>query len=210
MIEPKTQAGEIHHLFPWLWHWTISDDRLGDFRSDAFAVKTSDGIVMIDPLPLAPSVATKLQDVCAIIMTSGNHERSAWRYRRELGVRIYAPSDADDLYEEPDVFFDEGTALPGGLRAYRARAFSNTCYLVYTHEDGTGVLFCGDLICHYPGEPYRFPSQPGYFDTDGGEADARRLLELPLTVLCAAHAEPSPNGCREALEGAIARQSSAG
>ena len=95
--------------------------------------------------------------------------------------------------------------MPGGLQAIQARGFADACYLVYAHDDGTGVLFCGDLICHDPGEAYRFPYEPSYFDPVGGKADARQLLRLPLTVLCAAHAEPSLDGCKQALEGAIKR-----
>jgi glyoxylase-like metal-dependent hydrolase (beta-lactamase superfamily II) len=203
MAEPKTKADQINQLFPWLWHWTIADERIGNFRSDAFAVKTPDGVVVIDALPLIDTAMAELQDVCAVIMTHGNHQRSVWRFRKELNVPVYAPSDVHDLDEEPDVLFDEGSPLPAGLQAIRARGFSDACYLVYTHEDGTGVLFCGDLICHYPGEAYRFPVEPNYFDPVAGQQDARLLLELPLQVMCAAHAEPTLDGCREAMEGAI-------
>ena len=97
------------------------------------------------------------------------------------------------------------TCLPGGLEALQATGFDAACYLTFTHADGTGVLFCGDLICHDPGGPYRFPEQPGYFDPATGREDARRLLDLAPTVLCAAHAVPSLDGGREALQGAINR-----
>ena len=94
---------------------------------------------------------------------------------------------------------DDKTGLPGGLLAVPAAGFQAACYLTFTHADGTGVLFCGDLICHDPGGPYRFPVQEGYFDPAGGREDARRLATLPLTVLCAAHAVPKLEGCRETL-----------
>jgi glyoxylase-like metal-dependent hydrolase (beta-lactamase superfamily II) len=162
MAEPSTKADRINQLFPWLWHWTIADERIGGFRSDAFALKTPDGVVVIDALPLTASAMAELQDVCAVVMTHGNHQRSVWRFRKELNVPVYAPSDVHDLDEEPDILIDEGSPLPGGLRTIRATGFSDACYLVYAHEDGTGVLFCGDLICHDPGGPYRFPVEPSY------------------------------------------------
>lgn len=28
-----------------------------------------------------------------------------------------------------------------------AAGFDTACYLTFTHADGPGVLFCGDLIC---------------------------------------------------------------
>lgn len=52
MAEPKTRAEKIERLLPWLLHWSIVDDRIGGFRSDSFAVKTSDGLMVIGPLPL--------------------------------------------------------------------------------------------------------------------------------------------------------------
>lgn len=206
MTEPKTQAKEIERLFPWLLHWTISDERIGNFRSDAFAVQTADGLILIDPLPLTGTAQAELKNVCAIFMTGGNHQRSSWRYRRELGAKVYAPVGVSGLYEKPDHYFGEGDQLRGGLMAIGAAGFKVAdCYLLYTHSDGKTALFCGDLICQNVGGPYRFPVEPGFFDRKGGEQDARRLLETGATVLCAAHAEPSLEGCREALEGAIGR-----
>lgn len=205
MAEPTTQADTIHRPLPWLAHWTIADERLDGHRSDAYAVTTPDGVAVIDALPLTPAARAGLTDVCAVFMTHGNHQRSAWRFRRELGVPVYAPSDVRGLDEEPDVLVDEETPLPGGLRAIRASGFEQACYLAYAHADGTQAVFCGDLICRDPGGPYRFPVQAGYFDPEGGLADARRLFELDPTVVCAAHAEPALGGGRDVLAGAIRR-----
>ncbi len=205
MTEPKTQAKAIDRLFPWLLHWTISDERIGNFRSDAFAVQTADGLILIDPLPLTGTAQAELENVSAIFMTSSNHQRSSWRYRRELGAQVYAPEGVSGLDEEPDHHYSEGDPLPGRLKAVQSTGFKDTCYVVYTHTDGTGVLFCGDLLCHDEGGPYRFPVEPGFFDRAGGEQDARLLLALGVKTLCAAHGIPSLDGCREALEGAIKR-----
>ncbi len=205
MAEPKARAGQMEPLFPWLLHWTITDERIGEHRSDAYAVRTPGGLMLIDPVPLEDRLQAELGEVAGIFMTHGNHQRSAWRLRRELDAPVYAPAGVAGLDEEPDVRIDESTELPGGLRAVPARGFDDACCLTFTHADGTGVLFCGDLICRDPDGPYRFPVQPGYFDPDGGKSDAQRLSRLPLTVLCAAHAAPSPQDCREILEKAATR-----
>lgn len=209
MTEPQTKADEIKRLFTWLLHWTIKDERIGNYRSDAFALAKGDGWVLVDPLPIAEQLQKDLEKIDAIVITHGNHQRSAWRYRRELGVPVFAPAGATGLDEEPDHWYNEGDKLPGELRAIRATGFHYACYLVFTHSDGTAVLFCGDLICHDEGGPYRFPIQPGYFDPAGGREDAQRLLELDLEVMCAAHAVPSLKGCRAALQGALDRISQA-
>ncbi|MFC1543192.1 MBL fold metallo-hydrolase [Candidatus Neomarinimicrobiota bacterium] len=205
MTEPKTKADKIMQLFPWLLHWTIKDERIGNYRSDAFAIAMDAGLVLIDPLPVAEQLRKDLEKANAIVMTHGNHQRSAWRYRRELAAPVFAPAGATGLDEEPDHWYGEGDELPGELRAIRAEGFQQACYLAFTHPDGPDVLFCGDLICHDEGGPYRFPVQPGYFDPAGGRKDAQRLLQFNLEVMCAAHAVPSLKGCRAALQGAIDR-----
>ena len=205
MAEPETRADTMDRLLPWLWHWSIGDERIGGFRSDSYALHTADGVVIIDALPLSDAAMAELHNVCAIVMTHRNHQRSTWSMRRSFGVPVYAPSGSQSLDDEADVLIDESTALPGGLRALTAAGFRDASYLVYEHDDGTAVLFCGDLICHDPAQPYRFPNQPSYFDPVGGREDAKRLLELPLSVLCAAHAEPSLDGCKAALRGAVER-----
>jgi len=204
LTEPKTKSDQIDYIYPWLLHWTIRDERIGNFRGDAFAVKTIDGLVLIDPLPLTEEVWAEIKDVCAILLTHGNHQRSAWRFRQKLGVPVYAPAGSS-LDEEPDHWFGEEDQLPGDFQAIKAIAFQNTFYLVFEHPDGTGVLFCGDLICHDEGGPYRFPVQPGYFNSEDGRLDVKRLVKLPLQVMCPGHAIPSIDGCNDVLQGVIDR-----
>lgn len=218
MVEPKARAERIETLYPWLLHWSIRDERIGGFRSDAYAVETPDGWMLIDAVPVEESLLSKLRDVGGLFLTHGNHQRSAWRLRRATGARVYAPATATGLEEEPDVRVDARTALPGGLEALEAEGFDDAFYLTFQHADGqhaggteesadTGVAFCGDLVCQDPEGPYRFPVQPGYFDLAGGREDARRLLERTWTVLCAAHAAPLCDGGRAALQRALDRGS---
>lgn len=203
MAEPHAQAHVLEPVFPWLMHWSISDERIGGFRSDSFALQTPAGLVLIDPVPLAASVQAGLENVVGIFLTHGNHQRSAWRLRDELDAPVYVPRSATDLDRAPDEWFDEETVLPGGLAGVKATGFDAACYLTFVHEAGTGVLFAGDLICQDADGSLRFPRQPGYFDLDGGKDDARRLLDLPLQVLCAAHAAPALEGCHDVLRRAI-------
>lgn len=205
MAEPKTRATRIEPIYPWLLHWTISDERLGGYRSDSYAVRTPGGTMLIDPVPLEDRLQAELTEVGGIFLTHRGHQRAAWRMRKELGASVYAPAGDSDLDEEPDALIEESTTLPGGLEAVAATGFDGARYLTFTHADGTGVLFCGDLICREPDGPYRFPVQPGYFDPEKGKADVRRLLKLPMTVLCAAHAPPSRQDCRAILEKAAGR-----
>lgn len=214
MAEPRTRAERVDALLPGLLHWSIVDERIDGFRSDAYAVRTDGGVLLIDALPLAPHLQEDLGPIAGVFLTHGNHQRSAWRLRRETGAPVYAPAGARGLDEEPDVRFDEGTTLPGGLRAIEAGAFDAACALIAGSVESGGadrssdgvVAFCGDLVCQDPGGPLRFPVQPGYFDTQRGAEDARRLLDAAPTVLCAAHAEPLLEGVGEVLRRLAGRE----
>lgn len=49
MAEPRATAARIERLFPWLLHWTIADERIAEYRSDSYAVRSSEGLMLIDP-----------------------------------------------------------------------------------------------------------------------------------------------------------------
>jgi hypothetical protein len=73
--------------------------------------------VLIDPFPLAEQPLRRLGAVAAICLTCGSHQRSAWRYRRDLGVPVYAPALAREIDEQPEKCYGDGDLLAGGLRA---------------------------------------------------------------------------------------------
>jgi hypothetical protein len=108
--EPKTVATSIEEVVPGVWRWSIHDERI-DFLGAAYAVKTEDGVVLIDPLPLEQAALDELGDVGAIVLTCGSHQRCAWRYRRELGADVYAPALSKEINEEPDVRYGDGDTL---------------------------------------------------------------------------------------------------
>ena len=70
-------------------------------------------MVLIDPLPLAEAALKRLGTVEAICLTAKCHQRSAWRYRKKLGVKVYAPHGVRPMDEEPDVLYRAGDQLPG-------------------------------------------------------------------------------------------------
>lgn len=88
MSEPKARANEVNRVFPWLLHFTINDERIGDFRGDAYAIKSSDGLVAIDPIRLDDAIANEVAETKYVILSAGGHQRSSWRYRREFGAEV--------------------------------------------------------------------------------------------------------------------------
>ena len=146
MSEPTTFADQVDEVVDGVVHWTVQDDRI-NFRSDAYAVETPDGKVLIDPLPLSPEAAAALGKVAAICLTEGQHQRSAWRLRKRLGVPVWAPEGAHQIEETPDHWYVDGDILPGGVRAVETSGFGTVhCALFLEREAGVTVVFSGDLV----------------------------------------------------------------
>ena len=203
MSEPKARASEVNKVFPWLLHFSINDERIGDFRGDAYAIKSSDGLVVIDPIKLEDDIVHEVAKTKYVILSAGGHQRSSWRYRRKFGAEVYAPNGSDGLDEEPDHWYREGDDLPAGLKAVAGNWFKNTYHLLYTHTDDTTVLFCGDLITQSEGGPYRFPMEGWLPPLEEAREEVKKLLELSATAMCPGHADPTADGCKAALQSAL-------
>ncbi|MFQ6613662.1 MAG: hypothetical protein ACE5D1_02360 [Fidelibacterota bacterium] len=203
MSEPQAQATSIEFVFPDVLHWTIRDERIGHHPSEAYGIKTSGGVVCIDPVSLRPE--TTIGKVTAVVLTHRNHQRSAWSFRKRHACPVYVPEGASGLDESPDETYGENTVLPGNLQALASRGFQHSAYLLYQSETGKTVAFVSDLIFQDPKTGYRFPVQPGYFDPSGGIEDARRLIEAGVDCLAPGHGSPILEKADQVLEQAIRR-----
>jgi glyoxylase-like metal-dependent hydrolase (beta-lactamase superfamily II) len=201
MSEPKTMAKTVKEPVPGLFHYHIHDDRI-DHRSDAFAVVGGGTVTLIDPLPLDPAALGRLGTVGAIVVAVGGHQRSAWRYQRELKARVHAPREAAGLEGTPDATFKEGDPLPGGLRAVHAPGPGAAHYALRL-DRGPGVLLVTDLLMH---EKEGIVFLPDTYVEDPGRAreSARRLLDLDWDTLCFGHGEPILEGGKKALRALLA------
>jgi glyoxylase-like metal-dependent hydrolase (beta-lactamase superfamily II) len=207
MSEPTTFADHVDTVVPGIVHWTVQDDRI-DFRSDAYAVETPDGKVLIDPLPLSSEAAASLGKVVAICLTEGQHQRSTWRLRKRLGVPVYAPEGAHDLEETPDRWYADGEELPGGLRALDTPGFGTVhCALVLERETGGAVLFSGDLVVRGADGAFRLIPDKYVDDPPGIRASVAKLLDLAPSTLCPAHGAPTASGGGESLQEALQKDS---
>ena len=203
MSEPKAKADRIQLLVPWLYHWTVSDDRIDNYRSDAYAVLTPDGKVMIDPLPLIDEALAEIGKVAAICLTGGQHQRSAWRYRKAFGVPVYAPEGAVKLEEDPDQWYRDGDSLPGGFKAIQTPGLSSGFALLMETEGGSGALFCGDLLIREADGPFQLLPDEYLDDPTLARKAARQLAQLQVEILCPAHGAPCLSGCGQAIRKAL-------
>jgi hypothetical protein len=198
--EPRAVAEQVDEVVPGVWTWSVHDDRI-DFLSTAHAVAAEAGVVLIDPLPLARDALDGLGEVTAICVTAGTHQRSAWRFRRELGARIYAPALSRQIEEEPDVRYGDGDELPGSLRAVFTPGAGTTQHTFVLEREG-GVAFVPDLFTHLPERGLRIVWDEYMHDPAEARESIRKLLELSFSTLCLAHGVPltdDPKGAIRAL-----------
>jgi hypothetical protein len=208
MSEPKAKASSLEEVVPGVYHWHIQDERIGA-RSDAYAVVDRDGaVVLIDPLPIDESLLQPLGSITAIILTAGNHQRSAWKFRKRFNVPVWAPRDADGLDEEADTAYGNGDTLPGGLSAFQTPGPAHVMYTLWMQQSPRGVVFLSDLLTN-PGEgvlefvPNEYQDEPVRT-----RMSIERIIEhLPVDTLCFAHGEPVLRDGEQALRRALKEDS---
>jgi len=202
MSEPKEVAQSVTEVVPGLFHWHVHDDRI-DFISSAYAMQTEAGTVLIDPLPLADAPLAQLGRITAICLSSGGHQRSAWRLRKQLGAPIYAPALSQTLAEEPEHRYSDGDRLPAGLLAVFTPGAGTTQHTLLLEGD-PGIAFVPDLLARPPGEDVALIPEQYAFDIEEARRSVERLLGLPFTVLCIAHGEPVTTHAKDAIRAALA------
>lgn len=207
MSEPKTAARDLEEIVPGVYRYFVQDDRI-DSESDAYALSEPTGTVLIDPLPLSQKSLGRLGRVEAVVLSAACHQRSAWRYRKQLGARVLAPAGAEGLEEKPDASYGPGDRLPGGLRALHAPGPTEAHY-AFQLDRGTGMLFCGDLVTNLSGEGLAFV--PGEYQDDPKRTreSVRSLLGQRFEVLCPSHGAPLTSAARPAIAELLRKDSGA-
>jgi glyoxylase-like metal-dependent hydrolase (beta-lactamase superfamily II) len=201
MSEPRAVAGTVEEVVPGVWHWRVHDERI-DFVSSAHAVAGSRGAVLIDPLPLTPQAQSLLGPIHAVVLTTSSHQRSAWRLRRELGMRVWAPASAQEVEEEPDERYGDGDLLPGDLLAVFTPGAGTRQHSLL--DERRGVLFTPDLFVVPPGGALALTPAQYMHDPAEARRSAERLLELDFSVLCTGHGEPVRGDPKAAIRAALA------
>jgi glyoxylase-like metal-dependent hydrolase (beta-lactamase superfamily II) len=191
MSEPMQRAHRTVQVLPGIHRWSVKDDRIGGMESEAYAVVAEDGAVtLIDPLPIDEKALRKLGRVEAIVLTSGNHQRSAWHFRKLFSAPVWAPEEAYGLEDTPDATYGAGANLPGGLVAYHTPGPALSMYALWL-ERPRSVIFLSDLLTHFDNGTPRFVDNEYQDAPERTRMSIRRILDhLPIEVLCFAHGRP--------------------
>jgi glyoxylase-like metal-dependent hydrolase (beta-lactamase superfamily II) len=186
MAEPNAVAEAAVEVVPGVWDWGVANERIGGAESTGHAVAADDGIVLVDPVRLAPDALAALGPVAAILLTAQCHQRSAWRYRRESGAPVWAPDATRPMEEEPDERYRAGDLLPAGLRVVHTPG-PEEVHFSFLREASPRVLLCSDLLTNYAGRGLDFVPLQYHDDPPQTRRTVEELLDLDFDVLCLDH-----------------------
>ena len=198
---------EFHPLSPRVWIWQNYDSSVkGDLCSSA--LRTSSGIWIVDPIPLAEVHLGDLSGtapIVGIIVTNANHQRSAGDYSHLFSAPIFAHKEV--FPDSRPARLNEVTnasAIDGELDVIEIEGAVAGEIALYHSVDG-GTLIVGDAMINF--EPYGFTFLPRKYCLNEKQMrdSLRQLLVRPVERLLFAHGTPILSGAsarlRRLLEG---------
>lgn len=204
MAEPNAVAEAAEEFVPGIWRWGVSNERIGGAESTGHAVTGPEGVVLVDPVRLAADALSALGRATAICLTAQCHQRSAWRYRRELDAPVWGPEGTRPMEEEPEERYRAGDLLPGGLRAVHTPG-PEQVHFSFLLERVPRVLFCSDLLTNYGGRGLDFVPLQYHDDPPQTRRTVEALLDLDFAVLCLDHGHPIADDPKAAIRQLLAR-----
>jgi len=203
--EPREVAQQAREIIANVWHWEVHDDRI-DHPSDAYAVIAHEGpqpgAVLVDPIWLAPAELERLGIIVAICLTGAHHQRAAWRYRRRLGVPVWAPEGHREMDEEPDETYAHDDLLPGGLVAIHSPGPTEANHALW--HVNAGALMLGDLLIRSgPEAPLEFVRDAYQDEPAATVTSVERLVALMPSAVCPGHGPPIVGEGVQAMRAAL-------
>jgi len=198
-LKPSVDVREVtKNLYGWAsFHpqWKV------DFNS--YALKTSEGVVFIDPLKPEPAVITKLETLgepIAIFLTNAHHDRDADWFRKQYGIQVYAHEKAKaDCDTKIDVLLMDGERLPGAVKAVHMPGSSAGETAFYTKASG-GIVLMGDTLMNQTDKGLTLLSDAYVEDKKQTLQSLRKLLELDFKIITFAHGDPIVQNARTQIE----------
>lgn len=184
------KADTIEQVASDLWIWKAYEELV---RSDlsSCAIRTEAGLVLLDPIDLTQDCIDELDalgSVVAVVITNGNHSRSASRFRKRFNVPILAHSDAlGKLETAADGELRPGKLVAGSLQVICLPGAGAGEVALY---DPRGRLHMGDALVNL--EPAGFSVLPAKYCTDVEllAKSLQSLRGLEFDILTFAHGLP--------------------
>lgn len=185
-------ATTLRKITPSLYNWASLHPKWKiDF--DSYALKTTAGVVYVDPLITSPAVIGQLKalgEPLAIVLTNAHHDRDADWFRKQFEIQIYAhemaPHDCDTKI---DVLVMDGEHLPGGIKAIHLPG-STTSELALYKQTGGGVVLIGDALLNLPDAGLALLPDQYIEDRKLCLRSLTQLLDLNFKTVTFAHGDP--------------------
>src|SRR5579862_6332262 len=194
-VELRAVAKNLHGWSSFHPQWKV------DFNS--YALKTSEGVVFVDPLRAEPDVIQKLEalgEPIAIFLTNAHHDRHADWFRKQYGIQVYAHEKAKaDCDTKIEVLVMDGERLPGGVKAVYlpGSAAGETAY--YTKAGG-GIVMVGDTLLNPEDKGLTLLPEPYIEDKKQAMKSLQDLLTLDFQIITFAHGDPIVGNAKAKIE----------
>ena len=193
-----TPADDLIQVSASLHYWQAYD---ASAKADLFstAVETSDGFLIVDPIPLQPKLLQQLmgaRTIAGVFVTNVNHGRAASDFAGPIFAHN-ATCAACELSSGREVN-DGQTFIPNACAIEIAGAAEGEM-AIYHQPDG-GALIVGDALINF--EPYGFTFLPPKYCSDAKKMrrSLRRLLDFNFERMLFAHGTPLMHSARRKLE----------
>jgi len=195
------KSADLSPLTDCLWLWQAFDPAV---KSDLFAsaVKTAQGLFLIDPIPLAPAPLAELKThgpLAGVLVTNANHPRAAAAFARQSGATIFAAEPVIGALGRGKTQAIAGGEISPGVAAIPL-AGAAVGEMAFHFADLGGTVVVGHALINF--EPYGFTLLPAKYCSNQKQMrrSLRQLLDWPFERLLFAHGPPILSTARARVE----------
>jgi len=197
-LKPATELRAVtRNLFGWS---SFHPQWKTDFNS--YALRTSEGVIFVDPLKPDPAVIEKLAafgEPIGILLTNAHHNRDADWFRKQYEIQVYAHEKAKaDCETSIDVLLMDGERLPGGVKAVHLPGSSEGEMAYYARTSG-GIVLIGDTLVNQTGKGLTLLPDAYIEDKKQMLKSLQKLLELDFKIATFAHGDPIVQDAKKAI-----------
>lgn len=196
--EQTARADEVQRVTDSLYFWQAYDPAVRVDLS-CCAVRSEEGWVLIDPIALHYDALGELLEVAhpaCIVLTNGNHARSAKYFSERFSIPIFAHAEAEpELGIKVDAYLREGEQVGGALGVIEiGGAGAGEVALI-----SASGLHLGDALINL--EPHGLTVLPEKYCSDPKKLheNLRKLLNVDFPLMTFAHGLPLLNRPKESL-----------
>ena len=197
----------VREIVPGIHTWSLFSNERGT-AFNGFAVETSDGTVLVDPVDPAEEEWSSLDDLApyvGVYVTNRNHSRAAAEFRSRYGtpVRIHG-ADAEQAEVEADETLDGGETVAGEIELVGVPGKSPGELALFV--PGKRALIVGDLVIGVSAGALSTYPEEALDDPDELRRSAANLLDLDFEALLLCDGEPFLREGKDALRRFVEQQ----